>query len=146
MLTDMEARLVQAQSPDMKSESPLHEASAIRLRGMILFFVWFTIALIVVHMLLFGLYKLYLNQAKRSDVKITELSGEVTRTIPPEPRLQPSPEHDTLPAVDLARMKERDLAEFHRRGWVNEAGEVAIPPQVIEQVVQMSQPTTRRAR
>jgi hypothetical protein len=130
----------------MNSESPLHEGSAIRLRGMIVFFVWFTISMIVIHILLLGLYKLYVNQAKQSDVRITELSGEVTQTVPPEPRLQPSRSHDTMPAVDMAKMNERDLGEFRRRGWVDEAGEVAIPSQVVQQVMTMSQATTRRTR
>jgi hypothetical protein len=127
-------------------ESPLHEGSHIGLRGMIWFFVWFFIIAIVIHLLVYALYRLYLHDAKKQSVPITALRGQVTRSIPPEPRLQPSIDHDALPRVDLDQLHARDLAEFRRRGWVDEAGAVRIPQQIVEQVAQMSAATTRGSK
>jgi hypothetical protein len=142
---------VQAQSPDMsvhgERESPLHEASTIRLRAMIWFFVWFFVAAVVIHLLILALYYLYLADAKKENVPITALSGDVTRAVPPEPRLQPSIDHDALPRVDMDQLTARDLADFRARGWVDDkSGAVKIPQQIVDQVVQMSKPTTRGAR
>ena len=148
----MEGRLVQTQSPDMnvhgEQESPLHEASAIRLRGMIWFFVWFFVGLTVLHVIVLAVYFGYKRDAAKESIPITGLSGEqVTRSIPPEPRLQPSIDHDQLPRVDMDALRARDLAEFRKRGWADENSEqVKIPPAIVEQVVKMSQPTTREAR
>jgi hypothetical protein len=127
-------------------ESPLHEPSVIRLRAMIWFFVWFFIVAIVIHVLVYALYRIFVAQAADETVPITALSGEVTRSIPPEPRLQPSVHHDTLPRVDMDNLRARDLAEFRRRGWASEKGEeVIIPQRIIDQVAQLSQPATYSA-
>ena len=140
---------MQAQSPDMTAhgehESPLHEPSSIRLRGMIWFFIWFFVGLIALHLVILAVYFAYVRDAAKESVPITGLNNEqVTRSIPPEPRLQPSIAHDRLARVDLAELQARDVAEFRRRGWVDEkSGEVKIPPAIAEQVVKMSQPTTR---
>ena len=134
---------MQAQSPDMNvhgdSESPLHEPSVIRLRAMIWFFVWFFAALIALHLLLLVLYYTYLRQAKDESVLITGLSGDTTRMVPPEPRLQASVNHDALPRVDMDELRVRELAEFRRRGWVDEkTDQVQIPDSIIQKVAEMS--------
>ena len=145
---------MQAQSPDMDvhgdRESPLHEPSTIRLRGMIWFFVWFVIIGIVLHVLLYVLYRAYLADAKKENVPITGLSGDVARSIPPKPRLQPSLDHDQLPRIDMDELQARELADFRRRGWVDDkTNQVSIPSEIINQVMQMTQagaPATRSSR
>jgi hypothetical protein len=154
----MEAHPVQTQSPDMSAqtsahggepstESPLHEHSHISLRALVHFFIWFFIAIIIVEAFVYGLFRLYRHQAAKTSVPITGLSAEdVTHSIPPEPRLQPSVEHDVLPRVDLQTMHDRDMAEFRKRGWADDKGEVKIPDSIAGQVEQMSQPAARRIR
>jgi hypothetical protein len=149
---------VQAQSPDMdvhgERESPLHEPSAIRLRGMLWFFFWFFLGLIVLHIFLYWLYHVYLADAAKESVPITGLTGSFTRSVPPEPRLQPSIDHDQLPRIDMDAMHARDAAEFRRRGWLAEqSDQVIIPQSIIDQVTRMSQApgttggaTTRRSQ
>jgi hypothetical protein len=153
----MEGRPVPAQSPNVDvhgaAESPLHEPSVIRLRAMIWFFVWFFIVGIVLHILLFVVYRVYLRQAKEQSTLITGLSGDMTRMIPPEPRLQPSVNHDALPRVDMDVLRARELADFRRRGWVDEkTNQVAIPQAIMQKVAQLSgananaRPATRSAQ
>jgi hypothetical protein len=154
----MEGRPVQTQpdmtmtaaatTPERTNESPLHEQSHISLRALINFFVWFFVGLIVVHVAVYGLFKLYHHEAAKESVPITGLTNEtVTRSIPPEPRLQPSVDHDVLPKVDLDAMHARELADFRKRGWADEKSDaVTIPESVASQVEQMSQPATRRVR
>jgi hypothetical protein len=126
-------------------ESPLHEPERIRLRGMIWFFVWFFIGLVTLHLIILAVYFAYKGSAAKESVPITGLSGEqVTRSIPPPPRLQPSFDHDKLPRVDMDELRARDLAEFRRRGWADDkSAQVKIPTAIVEQVVKLSQPTTR---
>ena len=127
-----------------EQESPLHEPERIRLRAMIQFLIWFVVLTMVVHILVFGLYRLYQEQAKKQNVEITGLKQ--VRVAPPEPRLQPSLEHDSLPRVDMQQMRTRDLEEFKRRGWVDEkTGQVRVPDTIAQQIAQMTQPPATRS-
>lgn len=123
-------------------ESALHEHDHVNLRGMIVFFVWFFIGLVLVHVAIYGLYKLYKHEAAKQSVPITGLTNEdVTRSIPPEPRLQPSIDHRTQEVEDMATMRARDLAEFRKRGWASETNDaVVIPQNIVDQLGQISQP------
>ena len=154
MAIHMEAQPVQPQSPDMShstagategGESPLHEASSIRLRAIIVFFVWFFIGLVAIKISVYAIYRVFLHEAAKTSVPITGLVGDVAHSIPPEPRLQPSLDHKSLPKEDLAAMRERDLAEFRRRGWVDDkTGEIKIDEKTLAKVLQLSQPAPRR--
>ena len=127
-------------------ESPLHEHEAIRLRAMIHFFIWFIVVAVIIHVLVWFVYVGYRGQAQRQSVPITGLSE--ARIPPPGPRLQPSAAHDRIPRVDMEQLRGRELAEFKRRGWVDEkTGTVRVPDQIAQQVTQMTQPpATRNAR
>ena len=151
----MEAPPVQAQPPELSNhvpestgESPLHEHSHIPLRAVVLFFIWFFIGLAVIEIAVYATFKLNRHEAAKLSVPITGLRNEeVTHSIIPEPRLQPSLDHDVLPKVDLETMRQRDLAEFRRRHWATDAGDqVTIPDDIVKQIEQMSQPGPRRVR
>ena len=142
---------MQTQSPDMShptasGESPLHESSHVRLRSLIWFAVWFVIALIVIEASVYGMYRLYRHLAARASVPITGLTNsDVTHSVPPEPRLQPSLDHDSLPNTDLQAMRERDLADFRKRGWVDShTGQVAIDEKTLDQVLKLTQPAAKK--
>ncbi len=145
-LTNMEAPPVQTQSPDMShqtapGESPLHESSHIRLRSLIVFFVWFFAGLVAIELSVYGVYRIYHHFAGETTIPITGLTNnEVTHSIPPEPRLQPSVDHNSLPNIDMKAMRERDLAEFKKRGWVDDkTGEVRINDDTMNRVIQLTQ-------
>ena len=147
----MEAPPVQTQSPDMPhetatGESPLHESSHVRLRTLIMFFVWLFISMVVIEISVYAMYRLYHHLAARASVPITGLTNDaVTHSVPPEPRLQPSVDHDSLPNLDLQTMRERDLAEFRKRGWVDDhTGQVTIDDQTLNQVIQLTQPAAKQ--
>lgn len=122
-------------------ESPLHEGSHIQLRTLIIFFAWFFVGLAVVDLSVYAMYRLFHHVAGSATVPITGLTNDaVTHSIPPEPRLQPSVDHATLANDDMKKMRERDLAEFSKRGWVDEkTGEVKIKDDIMAQVIQLTQ-------
>ena len=129
-----------------EQESPLHEHEHIQLRGMIKFVAWFIVLLIATHIFIYAVYGLYKDQARGQSTEITGLSE--ARIAPPEPRLQPSIEHDKLPRIDMEEMRRRDTEAFKRRGWVDEkSGEVRIKPADLEKAIALTaQPTTRNAK
>jgi hypothetical protein len=127
----------------------MHEASTIRLRGMLIFLGCFVGSAIVIHAGVYGLFAWYRHEAKGENVATTALRD--VRTLPREPRLQPSVGHSPLAAVDLAEMRERDRAAFEQRHWVDRTSDqVRIPDEIVAQVAQLSAPpqtpTTRRSR
>jgi hypothetical protein len=155
----MEAPPVQTQSPDMshsehptpvsehREESPLHEHSKIRLRTIILFLIWFIAAMIVVEVGVYVVYRTFHHVARNVNLPITGLTNaQVTHAIPPEPRLQPSINHDATEVEDLAAMHAQDLADFQKRGWVNENGQIRVDDQTADAVIQMSKPAPKRVR
>jgi hypothetical protein len=132
---------------ELGGESPLHEHSTVSLRGVIIFFIWFFVGLAIIEAAVYGLYRLYHREAGFVDVPITGLTDErVTRQIPPDPRLQPSVDHNALPREDVEAMHARDMEEFRRRpGWVDEkTGEVHVSDTIAAQVIQMTLPENRR--
>jgi hypothetical protein len=130
-----------------RGESPLHEQSSISLRALVIFFIWFFVGLAVIEAFVYGMYRAFHHGAGFVDVPITGLTDErVTRQIPPDPRLQPSVDHNALPREDLDAMHARDMEEFRRRpGWVDEkTGEVHVSDAIAAQVIQMTLPENRR--
>ena len=131
-----------SQTPD--AESGLHEHSTISLRGMIVFLVCFTIAAMVIHAAVYGLFKSLRHNANAENVPMTGLNN--ASSIPPEPRLQPSPGHERLPIADLAELRARERAEFQRRGWIDhQSGQVRIPPDIVAEITRLSAPPTTRS-
>lgn len=126
-------------------ESPMHEANTIRLRGMLIFLGCFIACAIGIHAGVYWLFAVDRHRAKSENVEITGL--RVVRELPPEPRLQPSVGHGTLPRADLAAMQEHDRAAFERLHWIDPStGQVRIPDDIVARVAQLSAPTTRRSR
>jgi len=86
------------------------------------FGVWLTIGVVVVVILMWALYRDFLHRQEAADRPVSPLVDRTERRLPPEPRLQSTPE------LDLQSY----LAEERRRtssyGWVDEAqGIVHIP-------------------
>ena len=118
------------------AESPLHEGSNISLRALIRFVVVFVVALIVIHLLIWGVFVVF-RAAVGQERQITGV--EAARIPPPEPRLQPSVEHNALPAQDLERLREAEREEFARRGWIDpQTGTIRVPDEIADRIGQMS--------
>jgi hypothetical protein len=123
-------------------ESPLHESSNIRLRALVNFVVIFVVAAVVIHLIIYGIFAGFRSAVGQP----REITGVTADHIPPpEPRLQPSVEHNQLPSLDLARMQENERAEFARRGWVDEkTGAIRVPDNVAGRIARISTQPTRR--
>ena len=118
------------------AESPMHEGSTISLRALIRFVVVFVAALIAIHLLIWVVFVVF-RAAVGQERQITGV--EAARLPPPEPRLQPSVEHNALPAQDLERLRETEREEFARRGWIDEqSGKVRVPDDIANRIAQMS--------
>ena len=128
-----------AQTPSGETgESPLHERSGIELRTLIRFVVIFIVAAIAIHLIVWLVFVVFRSAAgqPREITGVTE-----ARIAPPEPRLQPSVQHNALPALDLATMREAERAELARRGFVDEkSGQIRVPDEIVARVARMSQP------
>ena len=117
-------------------ESPLHEGSHIRLGGLIWFLVIFVVVALVIHGIIYFVFAGF-RAAVAQPREITGVASE--HIAPPEPRLQPSIEHNELPSIDLERMHAAEHEEFARRGWVDpETGKVRVPEKIVNQLAEMS--------
>ena len=121
------------------AQSPLHESSNISLRGLIKFGVWFVIVGTVINLTIWLIFVLFRSNENRREEPV---SGTISQQLPPpQPRLQPSIAHNALPVQDLKAMREREHAEFMRRGWIEkETGTIRVPEQIATRVAQLSQP------
>jgi hypothetical protein len=114
-----------------------HEPSAISVRGVMWFFVWFFITAVVVYTVAWLMYRTVLREEEAADVLRSAVPGVLQP--PPEPRLQPSIHHQSLPREDLAAMHERERAEFVNRGWFDEkTGKVRIPDDIVNAVIEQT--------
>jgi hypothetical protein len=129
-------------------QSSLHEGSDIRLRGLVKFALGFAVAGAAINLIVWWAFVSFRTNENRREEPVTGVAA--TSHIPtPGPRLQPSVAHNGLPAQDLNAMRERERAEFARRGWIVEkSGTVQIPEQIAAQVAQLSQqrPATQPAQ
>jgi hypothetical protein len=120
-----------------QQESPLHESGNITLRALVRFVIIFVVSAVVIHLAIYGVFAGF-RAAVGQERQITGVTAE--HIPPPEPRLQPSVEHNRLPSLDLERMRDAERAEFARRGWVDEkTGEVRVPENIANQIARMSQ-------
>ena len=127
-----------ARSADHSHESPLHESSNINLRSLIWVVVIFVGTTFAIHVVIYWVFVGF-RQAVAQEREITGVNA--AHIPPPEPRLQPSVEHNQLPALDLERMHEAEYAEFARRGWVDpQTHEIRVSPQIVEKLAEMSRP------
>lgn len=106
-----------------------HEDRDVNARALL----WFGVALIagaiIVHVALWGLFRVYRHQAAPKDLPVSMVQGG-RATAPPEPRLQ----YD--PVKDLEEMRAGEQKILDGYGWIDQrAGIVHIP---IEQAIRLS--------
>jgi hypothetical protein len=121
----------------MSAESPLHEPDRLRLGALIVFYVCFIASIIVVLGISYLVLMGFRSAEASGDHPAT--GSPPTYTPAPEPRLQPSPGSQQVPAIDLTQMRSREYREFEKRGWVDpKSKQVRIPDTIANQIIQMS--------
>ena len=112
-----------------------HEPSTVSVKGVGWFFIVFFLTAVVVHVIVWVMYRELVKYQEAQDVPKSGLTN-VVQLVPPEPRLQPTfALHQSTEAEDLALMHGRENLEFVERGWINkETGDFQIPDDVIEKV------------
>jgi hypothetical protein len=122
-----------------------HQRYSVSIRGIGLFMVLFLLSAAVIHWVVWVLYRTNVETMEREDRPTSALATQ--RPPPVGPPLQPSLEHRALPREDMAKLTAREMAEFAQRGWVDaKSGQVRIPDQIVQRVIEMSAPrgpTTR---
>jgi len=125
-----------AASPGGEQESPLHEGSNIRLAALIWFVIIFVSSAALIH---WGIYLVFAG-FRAATAQEREITGVAAAHIPPpEPRLQPSLEHNVLPSLDLDQLRAAEREEFARRGWVDpQTGAIRVPEKIAAQLAEAS--------
>ncbi|HWP45418.1 MAG TPA: hypothetical protein VNO14_19420, partial [Blastocatellia bacterium] len=104
-----------------------HEKSDVRIRPLVLFAVYLTIAAAIIHVLLYFLFQYFEARTVREEPERSPLAAE-RQPLPPEPRLQLAPskkgqetpdlrEH---PLEELKAMRREEEAALEHYGWVDE--------------------------
>ena len=100
-----------------------HEHTGANVWLIVQFAIWLTIAAIVTHLLMWGLFELFVKM--RNDAAPAAefpLADQQERRLPAGPRLQP------IPANEIFEFRQRENAELSEYGWVDRnAGTVHIP-------------------
>ncbi len=115
-----------------ENEHPIHahEESDVSASGIIKFGVALTIATGVVCLLVWGLFSIFNSQAAKTERRAPPLyRGD---RLPPEPRLQGMPGHQSFPSEDIREFRAQENAELNSYGWViqpagQQPGVVRIP-------------------
>jgi hypothetical protein len=115
-----------------KAEQPdiTHEESDVSVSSIVKFGLALSVATGVVCLLVWGLFALFYASAAKTDTPPPSLyRGE---RLPPEPRLQGMPGHQSFPSEDIKEFRERETDELNSYGWVvqpsgQQAGIVHIP-------------------
>lgn len=83
---------------------------------------------IAAHLIIWYLLAGFDRLEERRDPEPLPLPAANRPPVPPEPRLQPSPEHEAIPEQDLRQMREGEDDKLSRPQWIDEAqGTLRIP-------------------
>jgi hypothetical protein len=112
-----------------------HEESDVRIKPIAIFCVGLTVAAIVIHLLIAGLFKYFEDRERKSEGPPGPLAAE-RQVIPPEPRLQLAPREENQrnplsnehPIEEMKRVLAEENGKLDSYGWVDQqAGKVRIP-------------------
>jgi|ERR1051325_4789094 hypothetical protein len=131
--------------PETFNPETKHETSDVSVRALLWFVVIFVAFAVVVHVLLYGLFKVYVWQAK-NEPHPARTAMKTAPPIPENPRLQPFPSKDAkgtdvaptsaTPVVDMAEMRQKENEALTTPGWLDkEHGRVRIPIESAKQLV-----------
>jgi hypothetical protein len=99
-----------------------HEESDVNIRGILIFGGALIVAAVVIHLLVWVLFRFYDVRERRQPMAEYPLAAAEQNRLPPEPRLQTDPRQDL---ADLRAREDRTLTTY---SWVDKnAGIVRIP-------------------
>ena len=99
-----------------------HEESDVNVRAILGWGLGLAALALVVHVFLWWLIGLYERQAERADTRAYPLAAGQQDVLPPEPRLQ------TTPQEDMRRLHDTQRARLQGHEWINrDAGIARIP-------------------
>jgi len=109
-----------------------HEKSDVPVRTLLWFVVIFLVFAAITHVILYGMYKLYVHQFNQEPPP-PRTAMRVPAAVPETPRLQPFPEKGTLPiattpVIDMVKMHADEQQALDNPGWLDKGkGRVRIP-------------------
>lgn len=111
----------------------------VNIAGVLQFGFWLAVGAILVHLAVWGLFRLLDAQQDRSQKPISPLVAASLKRTPPEPRLEPDP------LAPLARLRAEEDAVLTTYGWVDrKAGTVRIPiDRAMENLVERGLPPSK---
>lgn len=126
-----------------------YERSGVNLRAVMKFLIIFVAFGIVVHFLLYFLYKGLVVLDRRRDVAPTALMSQRPEDtnrfaqVFPAPQLQPSPGHTAQPFQDMRHLLDAENQEFARRGWSVDpvTNEPQMPQALVDKILATTQPS-----
>ncbi len=109
----------------------------VRIRAVLQFGFWLLAAAILVHIGIWGLFKLLEAGERETDKPLSPMVEASLKRTPPEPRLEPDP------LAPRARLRAQEDARLATYGWVDRAaGVVRIPiDRAMELLVERGVPT-----
>jgi hypothetical protein len=126
------------QNPNVK-----HEKSDVRIKPLIMFAVYLTIAAAIIHVMMYLLFQYFEDRAVISEGPPSPLAAE-RQALPPEPRLQLSPSEEGQdrpnlrehPLEELKFMQAEERTALTEYGWVDQqSGVVRLPIERAKQLL-----------
>jgi hypothetical protein len=120
----------------ISNEETRHEESDVRIRPIVMFMVWLSVAAVVIHLLMAGLYNMLENREESKQGAPSPMASE-RNVIPPEPRLQLAPTEQNQgsprfiedhPLMDMKKLREEESQRLNGFGWVDQGAGVAKIP------------------
>jgi hypothetical protein len=105
-----------------------HEISDVSVKGI----SWFGLALFIlialVCVLMWWMFRSFARTERAAEPPPASRISETEPRLPPEPRLQGVPGHETLPQVDMKELRRRQEDTLENYGWIDEQSGVARIP------------------
>jgi hypothetical protein len=113
----------------------LPEPNTVNIAGVVKFFVWLSVAIIVVALLMWGLLH-YFDKRKAQEAPPPSPLAPGVR-LPPEPRLQGAPGSVSSPAEDIRQFREQEEQILNSYGWIDQRnGIIRIPIEQAKKLIE----------
>ncbi|MDB5292270.1 MAG: hypothetical protein JWL69_3511 [Phycisphaerales bacterium] len=129
----MKQRSEKTELPSREAIALGYEQEVVSRRAMLILLFWFIVMAVVLNFFLWFVMKHYISIERGADFPTSVVKDDIG---PPPPRLQPSVQHDDLPAQDMQDLLAEEDRMFSRLGWqVNpDTHAVTIPGDIVARV------------
>ena len=128
MRSDMNKRGEAVAGSEPANTSVRYEAQDVHAETILRYLLALLLTLIAAQLLVWAVYRGLAHRAVRVVPLPWPLRQAVERVLPPEPRLQGAPGHETLPQEDFRRIRDEAEAVLNSYGWVDEEAGIARIP------------------